>query len=84
MRLCSRCCAGARAKANPPNPPAHRPSLWAFSAARTCGSQARPFTLFQRGKRFGGASALVIPGRLRATRRSGGRCRRWSAPCPGH
>ncbi|ALN89416.1 hypothetical protein LG3211_0426 [Lysobacter gummosus] len=34
----------------PPGPPARRHSLRAFSAARICGSQARPFTLFQRGE----------------------------------
>ncbi|MFD0324473.1 hypothetical protein [Lysobacter gummosus] len=40
-------------KSKSPCPPAHRHSLWAFSAARTCGSQARPFTLFQRGEQHG-------------------------------
>ncbi|MFD0325684.1 hypothetical protein [Lysobacter gummosus] len=40
-------------KAKSPCPPARRHSLRAFSAARTCGSQARPFTLFQRGNSIG-------------------------------
>ncbi|MFD0322772.1 hypothetical protein [Lysobacter gummosus] len=48
----SRCFGWLEWRGKAPFPPARRHSLRAFSAARTCGSQARPFTLFQRGNSY--------------------------------